>query len=158
MRASGRELSAYLVDRHLAQGTKIILGGQVSGARVDGSGGVGGVVLEDGTRIECDCVLIGVGTLPNDRLAREADLVCDRGVVVDERTLTELDPAICAIGDVTHRPLNGYAKRVRLGASRARTSRRAKPWRRSSAGEMHSPEVPWFWSDQFDLKIQIADS
>ncbi len=154
-RVSGRELSAYLVDRHLAQGTKIILGGQVSALESDGSGGVGGVVLEDGTRIECDCVLIGVGTLPNDRLAREADLVCDRGVVVDERTLTS-DPAICAIGDVTHRPLNGYAERVRLESIPSANEQARQAVATILGGEMHSPEVPWFWSDQFDLKIQIA--
>jgi 3-phenylpropionate/trans-cinnamate dioxygenase ferredoxin reductase subunit len=154
-RVSGQELSAYLVERHHAQGTTIILGGQVSAIESDGSGAVAAVVLDDGTRIECDCVLIGVGTLPNDRLAREADLVCDRGVVVNERTLTS-DPAICAIGDVTHRPLSGYAERVRLESIPSANEQARQAVATILRGETHAPEVPWFWSDQFDLKIQIA--
>jgi 3-phenylpropionate/trans-cinnamate dioxygenase ferredoxin reductase subunit len=154
-RVSGRELSAHLAERHQAQGTRIVLDGQVSAIESDGSGAVAGVVLNDGTRIDCDCVLVGVGTVPNDRIAREAGLVCDRGVVVDERTLTS-DPAICAIGDVTHRPLHGYTERVRLESIPSANEQARQAVATILGSETHAPEVPWFWSDQFDLKIQIA--
>lgn len=118
-------------------------------------GAVSGVHLGDGRVLEADMVLVGIGALPNSEIAAEAGLAVDNGILVDELLLTS-DPQISAIGDCAHHPNTFAGGRVRLesvqnAADQARTVAarllgRPKPY----------DAVPWFWSDQSDLKIQIA--
>jgi len=99
--------------------------------------------------------LVGVGAIPNAELARDAGLECVDGVVVDLEARTG-DPAIFAIGDVTHRPLPLYDRMFRL-ESVPNALEQAKQAAAAITGRPGpSPEVPWFWSDQYDLKLQIA--
>jgi 3-phenylpropionate/trans-cinnamate dioxygenase ferredoxin reductase subunit len=147
-------LSAFLTETHVRHGVRIETGRCVE--RIDASQGrVHQVQLDDGRLISCDAVLIGVGGRPNDGLARAAGLACDNGIVVDLQARTS-DTHIFAIGDVTQRPLPLYERRARL-ESVPNAIEQAK--QAASAITGHSappPEVPWQWSDQYHLKIQIA--
>jgi 3-phenylpropionate/trans-cinnamate dioxygenase ferredoxin reductase subunit len=125
-------------------------------ARVEGENGeIRRVRLADGRAIDCDAALVGIGAIPNDDLARDAGLECVNGIVVDLNARTA-DPSVFAIGDVTHRPLPLYDRTVRL-ESVPNALEQAKVAAGVIAGRPPlTPEVPWFWSDQFDLKLQIA--
>ena len=116
---------------------------------------VTGVKLGDGRTIACDAVVVGVGAAPNDEIARDAGLDVARGVVVDLDARTS-DLAIFAIGDVAHRPMPIYDRMFRMESvpnalEQAKQAASAITGRPQPAGE-----VPWQWSDQYDLKLQIA--
>lgn len=109
----------------------------------------------DGRTVAADLVVIGVGAQPNDGLAAEAGLAVDDGIVVDAFGRTS-DPAIFAAGDVTNHPSPLYGRRVRL-ESVHNAMEQAKTVARTIAGDPQPyADVPWFWSDQYDLKLQIA--
>lgn len=116
----------------------------------------GGVRLADGELIEADAILVGIGALANEALAREAGLECLNGVVVDEAARTS-DPSIYAIGDLTQRPIPVHGGRMHRLESVPNALEQAKQAAAAIAGRAPPPaEVPWFWSDQYDLKLQIA--
>jgi 3-phenylpropionate/trans-cinnamate dioxygenase ferredoxin reductase subunit len=150
-------LSGLLSDHHRAQGTRILTSAEMAGFICD-RGRVGGVRLADGTEIGGGFVLVGVGAVPRDTLASAAGLACAGGVVVDDMARTS-DPSILAIGDVTNRPVGEGATAV--GRMRLESIPSAiEQAKQAAAGILGSPrdplDVPWFWSDQFDLKIKIA--
>ncbi len=147
-------LSSFFQDYHRGRGVGFKLSVEVE--RFEGEGGrVTGVRLSDGRRISCDTVLVGVGAVPNDELAQAAGLDCANGVVVDGEARTD-DPAIFAIGDISHRPLPLYGRTVRL-ESVPNALEQAKQAAAAIVGRTGPPpETPWFWSDQYDLKLQIA--
>jgi 3-phenylpropionate/trans-cinnamate dioxygenase ferredoxin reductase subunit len=147
-------LSDFFQDFHRSQGVAIELNAGVE-ELIGDHGQVTGVKLSDGRTIPCDAALIGVGAVANDELAREAGLLCNGGIVVDKAARTE-DPAIFAIGDCTNRPLPLYDRMMRL-ESVPNALEQAKQAAASIAGKPQPPpEVPWFWSDQYDLRLQIA--
>jgi 3-phenylpropionate/trans-cinnamate dioxygenase ferredoxin reductase subunit len=147
-------LSDFFTAYHRKHGVRFELGTAVEA--LEGEGGqVTAARLTDGRRLACDLVLVGVGALPNQELAQEAGLECHHGIVVDEAARTS-DPAIFAIGDVTRRPLPLYGRMFRL-ESVPNALEQAKQAAAAIAGHKPPPhEVPWFWSDQYDLKLQIA--
>ena len=147
-------LSTFFQDYHAARGVQLVVGAGL--ARFEGeSGRIAAVILDDGRRLPCDAALVGVGAVPNEELARAAGLPCDNGVVVDEGAQTE-DPDIFAVGDVTWRPLPRYGRNHRL-ESVPNALEQAKQAAAAIAGRPAPPhETPWFWSDQYDLKLQIA--
>jgi 3-phenylpropionate/trans-cinnamate dioxygenase ferredoxin reductase subunit len=147
-------LSEFFQNFHRAQGVTIEVDAQV--AALEGLGGrISGVRLGDGRFIPCDAALIGVGAVANDELARDAGLTCQNGIVVDLAARTD-DPAIFAIGDCTSRPLPLYARSGRL-ESVPNALEQAKQAAAMICGKpAPAPEVPWFWSDQYDLRLQIA--
>jgi 3-phenylpropionate/trans-cinnamate dioxygenase ferredoxin reductase subunit len=147
-------LSEFFTAYHRKQGVRFELDAEVEA--LEGEGGEATAVrLGDGRRIPCDLVLIGVGALPNQELAEEASLDCHHGIVVDEEARTS-DPSIFAIGDVTRRPLPLYGRSFRL-ESVPNALEQAKQAAAAITGHKPPPhEVPWFWSDQYDLKLQIA--
>ncbi|MEU0466057.1 FAD-dependent oxidoreductase [Amycolatopsis sp. NPDC006131] len=152
-RVASPRLSEILAAHHRRQGTRIITGAEVT--RIDGADGrVRAVVLGDGTEIPCEAVLVGVGAVPRDRLAADAGLLCAQGVVVDEHARTS-DPRILAIGDVTRRPL-GTGALVRLESIPSATEQAKQAVATITGAPPVAAEVPWFWSDQFDLKLKIA--
>jgi 3-phenylpropionate/trans-cinnamate dioxygenase ferredoxin reductase component len=122
----------------------------------EGEGGhVTGVRLKGGEVVACDAALVGVGAHPNVELAQDAGLDCTGGIVVDLEARTS-DPRVFAIGDVAHRPLPLYERQFRL-ESVPNALEQAKQAAAAIVGRAGpSPEVPWFWSDQYDLKLQIA--
>ncbi len=148
-------LSAFFTDYHRARGVEILTGAEVSGFE---GGGVRpeGVRLADGTLIAADAVLVGVGALAREALARTAGLPCENGVVVDENARTA-DPSIYAIGDVTHRPIPVHGGRMHRLESVPNSLEQAKQAAAAIVGRAPpAAEVPWFWSDQYDVKLQIA--
>jgi 3-phenylpropionate/trans-cinnamate dioxygenase ferredoxin reductase subunit len=147
-------LSEFFQNFHRAQGVTIEVDAQV--AALEGvEDRISGVRLGDGRVIPCDAALIGVGAVANDELAREAGLTCQNGIVVDLAARTD-DPAIFAIGDCTSRPLPLYARIGRL-ESVPNALEQAKQAAAMICGKPQpAPEVPWFWSDQYDLRLQIA--
>jgi 3-phenylpropionate/trans-cinnamate dioxygenase ferredoxin reductase subunit len=147
-------LSQFFHDFHVGQGVAIEVGAQVEG--LNGTRGmVSGLRLNDGRVIACDAVLVGVGAVPNEELARSAGLACSNGIVVDLAARTE-DPDIYAIGDCTSRPLPLYERTGRL-ESVPNALEQAKQAAHAICGKPAPvPEVPWFWSDQYDLRLQIA--
>jgi 3-phenylpropionate/trans-cinnamate dioxygenase ferredoxin reductase subunit len=154
-RVASPQLSEYLTARHAGEGVKLLLGGQVSRLEANARGQLAAVVLADGRTIECDRALIGVGADADDELAVAAGLPCDGGVIVDELGRTE-DPCIYAVGDMTRRPvpLHDGLLRIESIPSAVEQARQAAA---AILGATAPPaEVPWFWSDQFALKLQIA--
>lgn len=152
-RVACQPLSSFFQDYHLARGVTFELDAGVEA--FEGETNVTGVRLSDGRVLPCDAALVGVGAIPNDEMARAAGLACDGGIVVDLAARTS-DPAVFAIGDVTRRPLPLYDRMHRL-ESVPNALEQAKQAACAITGRAApAPEVPWFWSDQFDLKLQIA--
>ena len=147
-------LSTFFQNYHTARGVAFELNAGVEA--FDGADGrVTGVRLADGRTVACDVALVGVGAIPNDDLARAAGLDCANGIVVDGQARTS-DARIFAIGDVSNRPLPLYERQVRL-ESVPNALEQAKQAAAAIVGRAGPvPEVPWFWSDQYDLKLQIA--
>jgi 3-phenylpropionate/trans-cinnamate dioxygenase ferredoxin reductase component len=147
-------LSSFFASYHRANGVTIDENAFVEA--LEGEGGrVTGVRLADSRLIEADAVLVGVGAVANEELARHAGLACDGGIVVNQSARTG-DPAIFAIGDCTKRPLPLYDRAMRL-ESVPNALEQAKQAVAAICGKpAPAPEVPWFWSDQYDLRLQIA--
>lgn len=117
------------------------------------NGHVTAAELSDGSVIEVDFVIVGIGVTPNDQLAKEAGLEVANGIVVDAFTRTS-DPSIFALGDCSILPWNGT--RVRLeSVQNAVDQAEAAAAIMAGGNEAYDP-TPWFWSDQYDVKLQIA--
>jgi len=153
-RVAAEPLSRFFEDFHRAKGVKFELGVGVDA--IEGQDGkVSGVRLSDGRTIQADLVLVGVGAAPNEEIARDAGLECANGVVVDLEARTS-DPSIFAIGDLAHRPLPLYNRMFRL-ESVPNALEQAKQAACAITGQpAPAGETPWFWSDQYNLKMQIA--
>jgi len=154
----GRVVSAttsrFFTDAHRRWGARISLGTGLS--RILGANGrVGGVETTDGQRLPADLVLICIGVIPNAELADEAGLAVDNGIVVDERLVTA-DPAILAIGDCANFPTPFAAGRVRLESVQNAVDQGRCVAAHIAGKPAVYDKVPWFWSDQGDLKLQIA--
>lgn len=149
------ELSSFFQGYHEAHGVRFELGASAAGF-LGAEGHVTGVKLADGRVIDCDVVVVGVGAHPNDELAKDAGLECARGVVVDLDARSVSDPNIFAIGDVAHRPMPIYDRMFRM-ESVPNALEQAKQVASAITGRPRpAGECPWQWSDQFDLKLQIA--
>lgn len=120
------------------------------------SGRVSGVRTTDGSVIDCDLVVYGIGVLPNAELAAQAGLAVDNGVCVDALLQTS-DPAISALGDLVSFPTPWAAQAIRLESVQNAVDQ-ARALAARLAGKPASPyaALPWFWTDQGDLKLQIA--
>ena len=147
------EVSDFYHRRHAEAGVELRYGAVVSAFA--GRRRAEAVITADGGRHECDLVIVGVGVDPETGVAEAAGLPCSNGIVVDEHAMTS-DPRIGAAGDCTNHPHPLAAGRVRL-ESVQNAIEQAKAAAASFAGERHAySEVPWFWSDQYDVKLQIA--
>jgi 3-phenylpropionate/trans-cinnamate dioxygenase ferredoxin reductase component len=152
-RVATPEIAAYLTQVHTNHGVNIRTGVQVDSFAGDSS--VEAVVLKGGERIEVDAVLVGIGVLPCTELAAAAGLAVNDGVVVDN-TGAASAPNVWAIGDCTRHPSRIYGRDVRLeSVHNAMTQSRVVAANIVGKG-MEYDEIPWFWSDQYDLKLQIA--
>ncbi|MEX4001789.1 NAD(P)/FAD-dependent oxidoreductase [Paraburkholderia sp. EG285A] len=153
MRAVPAEVAQCLVDLHRERGVDVRFDVQVQ--RFEGDGRVNAVVLGDGTVVPCDAVVVGIGVAPRVALAQEAGLAIDNGIAVDPALRTS-DPDIYAAGDVCSFVPPLYGRRIRLECWRnAEDQARVAALNMLGRDEAHSA-VPWFWSDQYDMTIQIA--
>jgi len=153
-RAVSPPTSDFFLDAHQAFGARFRLG--VGVTAIEGAkGAVAAVVLADGERVPADVVIVGVGVLAEDRLARAAGLACDDGVVVDA-LLVASDPAVSAIGDCARFPQHSVGQMLRLESVQNATDQAKSVARRLTGKPEPYAALPWFWSDQGDLKLQIA--
>jgi 3-phenylpropionate/trans-cinnamate dioxygenase ferredoxin reductase subunit len=153
-RVANATLSAFFQSYHEARGVRFEL--DAACAAFEGADGrIAGVRLGDGRLIACDVALVGVGAQPNDELAREAGLVCAAGVVVNEAARTS-DAAIFAIGDATLRPMPLYGRSFRPESVPSALEQAKQAACAITGRPAPAPEVPWNWSDQYDLKMQLA--
>jgi 3-phenylpropionate/trans-cinnamate dioxygenase ferredoxin reductase component len=154
-RVASPGLSHFFQATHAAKGVEILLGANVAVLEGDSGGGVAAVRLADGRRIACDAAIVGVGALANDAIAAAAGLECSDGVMVDLATRTS-DARIFAIGDCTRRPLPHYQKIARLESVPNALEQARQAASVICGRPAPAPEVPWFWSDQYDVKLQMA--
>jgi 3-phenylpropionate/trans-cinnamate dioxygenase ferredoxin reductase subunit len=154
MRGVPAEIAQIVHQAHEAEGVKILTGQGISSIADDGTEVC--IALADGQEIVADLAVIGIGAVPVTGLAVEAGLSVDNGIVVNAELRTD-DPDIFAAGDCCSFPLAIYAgRRVRLEAWRNAQEQGALAARNMlGAGEAHAA-VPWFWSDQYGLSLQIA--
>ena len=154
-RVAKEPLASFFADYHRSKGVAFEVNAQVEAFEGE-NGRVTGVKLGDGRTVACDVVLIGVGLQRNFELAEAGGLDCINGIVVDEHARAS-DPNVFAIGDVTHRPMPHYGSRMHWLESVANALEQAKQAASMIAGRPAPPaEVTWNWSDQYDLKLQMA--
>ena len=146
------ELSAFYTRRHEREGVRIHCSRSVTG--YEGEGRVRAVLCGQ-ERFPADLVIVGVGILPETSLAAAAGIRCENGVWVDEQCRTS-DACVYAAGDCTSHPSVRYGRRVRL-ESVDNAVEQGKTAAANMCGRSARHEhVPWFWSDQYDVKLQIA--
>ncbi|MGF6855091.1 NAD(P)/FAD-dependent oxidoreductase [Paraburkholderia sp. CI3] len=155
-RVTAPELSRFYEEVHREAGVDIRTNAIVSGFELDASGdAVAAVCCADGTRVAADLVIVGVGLEPATELAQAAGLAVDNGIMVDEHTRTS-DPDIFAVGDCTNHPNPSLGRRLRL-ESVPNALEQARTAAASLCGkERVYNSVPWFWSDQYDLKLKMV--
>jgi 3-phenylpropionate/trans-cinnamate dioxygenase ferredoxin reductase subunit len=147
-------LSAYYRDLHTGHGVDVRLNAAVTA--VEGEGGRATAVrCADGSVLPTDLVVVGIGVIPNAELARAAGLGCNRGIVVDEHLRTA-DPDIYAIGDCAEFP-HPMARGLVCLESVQNAIDQGKTVADAIMGDAKPyAAVPWFWSDQYDVKLQIV--
>lgn len=150
------EVSAFYEAEHARRGVRIVRNSKVRAlAPAPGTRQIRAVTTEDGAQHPADLVVIGVGVLPADGLASAAGLVCENGVVVDHHCRTS-DPAIYAAGDCANGPSLRYGRRLRLESVDNAFEQGTTAALNLLGLETAHDKVPWFWSDQYDLKLIIV--
>lgn len=148
------EISAFMQRIHEEHGVTVKLATKVE--RIEGEAGrVAAVICADGSRLPCDLVLAAVGAVPYTELAVEAGLTVEDGIVVDEFCRSS-DPDIFAAGDCTSHPNVFAGRRMRL-SSVQNAHDQGRVAGHAIAGKLDAYKaVPWFWSDQYDVKLQMV--
>lgn len=157
-RAVGEETAAFFLEQHRSRGVNIVLDARMK-QFVGKDGKLSGVELEDGTVIPAQLVIVGIGVIPNTELAADLGLDINNGIVVDKHAVAS-DSTTIAIGDVANipNPIPGSPadERIRL-ESVNNAIEHAKIAAYSLVGQPEAyAGIPWFWSNQGDLKLQIA--
>lgn len=153
-RVASQALSAYFSETHQAGGVRIITGAQVTELSL-GDGDDKIVHLVDGRTFAFDILLVGIGALPADDLAQAAGITCTNGIVVDDQARTSM-ANVFAIGDVTSRTLPFYDGRFRLESVPNALEQAKQAAAAITGAKPPVIETPWFWSDQYEYKLQIA--
>ena len=151
-RVTAPPMSDFFTQLHRECGVDVRCNARV--LRFEGRDRVRGVIC-DGVRLDADLVVIGIGILPNIELAQSAGLTCGDGIVVDEYCQTA-DAHIFAAGDCTNHPNPLLQRRLRL-ESVQNAVEQGKVAAANLCGKREPyAEIPWFWSDQYDVKLQIV--
>jgi 3-phenylpropionate/trans-cinnamate dioxygenase ferredoxin reductase subunit len=157
-RVVSRDVSDFYEAEHARRGVRIHNHARVERllpADASGSARVAAVRLADGSDIPADFVLVAIGVMPTDALARDAGLECDDGILVNEYCQTS-DAHIWAAGDCARHPSVHYGARIRLeSVDNAFEQGTSAALNMIGLTTIHD-KVPWFWSDQFDLKMVIV--
>ncbi|WJN60706.1 FAD-dependent oxidoreductase [Pseudomonas sp. SO81] len=153
-RVTAAELSAYYKRKHREAGVDIRTNVQVADLEVTGEA-VSAVICADGSHLETDLVVVGIGLIANTELAAEAGLEVDNGILVNEYAQTS-DPDIFAAGDCTNHPNPLLGRRLRL-ESVPNALEQSRVAAAGMAGKLKAyASVPWFWSDQYELKLKMV--
>lgn len=147
-------LSDWYAELHRSHGVQLVLGAQIAEIITDHEGHTTGVRMADGTIHSAGLVVVGIGVNANDELARAAGLACERGIVVDACGRTS-DPSIVAAGDCTARRL-ADGNLLRLESVQNATEQGKSAAAALLGQERPFTATPWFWSDQYDKKLQMA--
>ncbi|MBY9067707.1 FAD-dependent oxidoreductase [Hyphomonas sp. WL0036] len=153
-RVTSPVMSEFFTTEHTAKGVKILTNTALS--HLEGQdGAVSAAVLADGSSLPADLILAGIGILPNEELAKDAGIACSNGILTDRDGRTS-DPHVFAAGDCASRPLVHYGRAGRLES----VHNAIEQGKLVAAAILGAPrpaeDCPWFWSDQYDLKLQIA--
>jgi len=155
-RVTCSEVSNFYETEHARHGVRIITNSKVQALAGDSrSGRVKAVITDDGAEHPADLVVVGVGVTAADELAVGANLECSNGIVVDEHCRTS-DPAIYAAGDCTNHLNLHYGRRMRLESVDNAFEQAASAAHNLLGTPTIHDKVPWFWSDQYDLKMIIV--
>ncbi len=153
-RAVSPDVSEHFHAAHAKAGASILFSAAVT--RITGENGrASGVDTGDGLHLPADLVLVGIGVLPNSELAADAGLPVENGILVDELLLTA-DPAISAIGDCAAYPSRFASGRVRLESVQNAVDQARCVAARLVGRPAPYTAVPWFWSDQGGLRLQMV--
>jgi len=149
-----RGVPAHIADvvaaRHAEAGVTIIPDAKISTLDADA------ITLRDGCRIEANILIAGIGAAPAVELGEQAGLAMDNGIACDDHMRTS-DPHIYAVGDCCSFPHPVFGgRRMRLEAWRSAQDQAAVATENMAGGDKRFEAVPWFWSDQYDLNLQIA--
>ena len=147
------EISDFYQIEHTTYGVKLRLSTGIVAFR--GKSRISAIETTDGEMIDADFVVVGVGILPNTELAETAGLAVDNGIIVDDQCQSS-DADIYAVGDCTVHPNAIYERQLRLESVHNALEQARTAASNLCGKEKHYAEVPWFWSDQYDLKLQIA--
>lgn len=152
-RVAGQQVSQYFNDLHTRHGVRVVCGANVTA--INGQVRVDSVSCADGEKYRADLVIVGVGVVPESDLAQDAGLRIENGIWVDEFARTS-DQNIYAAGDCTSHPSALYQQRIRL-ESVQNANDQSRVAAANICGDAQSYQVtPWFWSDQYDIKLQSA--
>ena len=156
-RVMSRVVSPHVSDfyqlEHTNQGVKLLLSTAL--AAFHGKHRVKSVATDNDEMIPADFVVVGVGIVPNTELGEAAGLPVDNGIIVNDQCQTA-DPDVYAVGDCTSHPNSIYGRRLRLESVHNAVEQAKTAANNVCSIETHYSQVPWFWSDQYDLKLQIA--
>lgn len=152
-RVAAPELSAFYEQAHRRRGVDVRTGVGIVG--FGGQGRVESVQLRDGSSLPADLLIVGIGLIPNTELAEAADLDVDNGIVVDCHSQTS-NADILAVGDVAQHDNHFFGRSMRIeSVPSAQEQGRTAALTICGKPVAHSA-VPWFWSDQYDLKLQMV--
>ena len=154
-RVASPQLAAHMLDVHRARGVDVHLATAVTHLIGSGRSGVEAVAVQHGAPIAADLVLVGIGALPNVELADIMGLEVANGIVVDEFMRTG-DPDILAIGDCANHPSRFAGGRLRLESVQGAVDQAVTAARTLTGKVEPYLAVPWFWSDQYDERLQMA--
>lgn len=151
-RVTTPEIAAHLARLHRAHGVEILCGTRVTA--FGGREALASVETDRGT-ITADVAVVGIGAVPNDELARAAGLACEDGILVDEFARTA-DPCVYAAGDCTRHPNPLHGRLLRLESVQNAVDQASVAAANMAGGTLRYRRVPWFWSQQYDCRLQSA--
>ena len=146
-------VASWLVALHARHGVRIRTGTAADAVVRGASGAVTGVRLADGSVLPCDAVVVGIGVLPREDLARAAGLACDDGILVDPSGRTS-HPDVFAAGDAVRMRHPGQARGIRLESFTAAGRQGEVAAHAMLGGGETYTDVPWWWSDQYEATLQ----
>ena len=152
-RVTGDEVSNFYQDLHRQAGVDIRLNASLT--EFQNLDGKQYALMTGGEKIEFDVLVVGIGVLPNSELAEQAGIECDNGIVVNEYTQSS-DENIYAIGDVSNHHNAIYQTRLRLESVPNATGQAKVAASHICGKDITHNQLPWFWSDQYDVKLQTA--
>lgn len=145
------EISNFLLQKHVSAGVSIRFNVSIDEIRKEGASLIAHIGDD---RLSADVIVVGVGLIPNAEIAVEAGLEVDNGIVVDERGRTS-ETHIYAAGDITNHPNNWAGKHIRLESWANAQNQGIAVGRVLAGDEFHYDEIPWFWSDQYEVNLQV---